>query len=853
VNVGNTSGAKTITVTNTSEANAIPLAISSINLSANFIATASTCPLAPKLLAPGASCTISVVFRPQASGALTGTLSLKDNATDTPGTISLSAPGGIGFLLFNPTSLDFPGVAANSVSQPQTSTLTNEATTPVTIIKFTASSHFAEGDNCPISPDTLAPGGSCTVTVTSNPVADGAIAGAVNVEDNFSNVTQLYLSGSDQGRQNAGVLNFTPPNLLWGKVSVGQTSAAKTITVNNTQSASVSFSSIAAGPDYTITASTCPLAPSTLGGGQSCTVSVEFRPTTANSITELLTFTDNALGSPQALSLKGTGVLGDILFTPASLSFDGVNPGQASPAQTATLTNETQSDITLSPATTSGHFAQTNNCPTTLPSQASCTFQVTSNPTADGTITGSINLKDNLGNSAQLYLKGQGGNTDKILSFSPNPVVWGTIDVGQTSGSKILTVNNGQSVPLTIYSISVGQDFIETASTCPTAPTTVAAGASCTVSLAFRPYSADAKSEVITFTDDAPGANQSVSLTGTGAAGSLLFSPTSLVFAGIDPNTVSASQTATLTNEQASAITLSSITTSGHFAETDNCPQSLAPQASCVFTVTSNPVIEGPIQGSVNVKDGSGTTTQLYLSGMGGVPIDTSGNGSSQVVISPASLALGNVTVGQTSGAAAITVSNSGANAVAVSPIAIGPDMHETANTCPVAPSKLAAGAACKVVVAFRPQSTGAKKESISFEDSTSNTPHTVSITGKGKPGSLLFTSTSLTVTSSAAGIMSAPQSATLMNQGSTAVTLRNLQATGPFAQTNDCPTSPETLAPGASCTVYVSASQLAAGDLTGTVDVMDSSGAVTQLYLRTARTSRYRQTSNTLQPQTGK
>jgi len=391
VNIGNTSGQKVITVTNTSPAKAIPLAISSINLSPNFIQTANTCPIAPQLLAPGASCTISVAFRPQDSGTLTGTLSLTDNATNAPSVVSLSAVGGVGFLLFSPTSLDFPGVAANTVSQPQTATLTNQGTTPVTIATIIASAHFSEGDNCPVSPNTLAPGGSCTVTVTSNPVAGGAVAGAINVKDNFGNVTQLYLTGSDQGRQAVGVLDFSPSSLLWGKVAVGGTSAAKTVTITNIQSASVSFSSIATGRDFTVTDSTCP---ATLGGGQACTVSVAFRPGTAGSITELLTLTDNAQGSPQALALNGTGILGDMLFTPTALSFAGVDPGQVSPAQAATLTNETQGSLNLSSIGVSGHFAQTNNCPAILGPQASCTFEVTANPTADGVITGAVNVKD---------------------------------------------------------------------------------------------------------------------------------------------------------------------------------------------------------------------------------------------------------------------------------------------------------------------------------------------------------------------------------------------------------------------------------------------------------------------------
>ena len=829
VDVGATSGAKVITITNTSPVKAVPLSITAFNITTNFIQTGTTCPALPATLASGASCTVSVAFRPTTSGNLTGTFSLTDNATNTPAAVQLSAPGGIGFLLFNPTSLSFPGVAPMSVSQPQTSTLTNEATYPVQIAKFTVSGKFSEGDDCPRAPEALSPGGSCTVTVTSNPTVSGNITGSVNVEDEFGNITQLYLSGSDQGLQNTGELMFSPASLVYGKVTVGQSSGAKTITVTNLSPSAVNFSSIGTGPDFTISASTCG---TTLGGGASCTVSVVFRPTIAGSISELLTFNDNLTGSPQALSLRGTGVVGDMLFTPTSLLFAGVNPGQASPAQSATLTNETTGNISLSSITVTGKFAQTNNCPATLGPQASCTFEVTADPVADGTITGSVNVKDNLGNTVDLFLQGQGGGTNQVLSFSPNPIVWGKVDVGQSAASKTLTVDNGQTVPVTFYSISVGQDFVETASTCPTAPDTLAAGSSCTVSLAFRPLSAGAKSEVITFTDDAPGGNQSVSLMGTGVVGSLLFNPTSLSFAGVDPNSVSQAQTATLTNEQTTAVTLASITVSGHFAQTNNCGGSLGPGASCTFTVTSNPVIDGPTEGSVNVKDGSGNTTQLYLSGIGGVPVGGGSSGNDQVALSPTSLAFGSVDVGQTSGASAVTLSNGTTDDVTISSITAGPDIYETANTCPIAPYTLAGGASCAVSVTFRPQSVGAKSELLTFTTSAWSSPQSATITGTGVGGNLLFSPTSLTFSSMAAGSISQSQTATLTNQESGAIAISSIKATGTFLETNDCPTSPNTLAAGASCTVSVSADPATAGSFTGTVDATDSTGAVTQLYL---------------------
>lgn len=830
VNVGSTSGVKQVTVTNTSPAGALPLVISSINLSANFIQAASTCPIAPATLAIGASCDISVAFRPTNSGALTGKLTLTDNATDTPASVSLSAKGGIGFLLFNPTSMSFPGVAPATTSQPKAATLTNEASTPVTIAKIWSSGHFAEGDDCPASPNTLAPGGSCTVTVVSSPVTAGPITGSVNVEDNFGNVTQLYLSGSDQGGPDVSTLMFSPSSLLWGKVTVGQTSAIKTITVSNYSSSSISFSNIAVGKDFVITTSTCPVAPASLDGGASCTISVAFRPTVAGTISELLTLTNSGSGGSVGVSLRGTGTIGDLLFSPTSLLFAGVTPGQVSAIQTATLTNETSSSIQLSSIKMSGHFEETNNCGANLAAQASCTFNVASAPVANGVITGSVYVKDGLGNTAQLFLKGQGGGVDQILSFSPNPITWGTILLGQTSGSKTLTVNNGQTVPLTIYSMSTGQDFIIRSSTCPTAPTTVPAGTSCTISLAFRPYSAGMKTEEITFSDDAPGGNQSVQLIGTGATGALAFNPTSLSFAGIAPNSTSQPQTAILSNTQATSVTLSSITLSGHFSETNDCSGSLSPNSTCTFTLTSNPVIDGPTEGSINVTDGSGMVYQLYLSGMGGIPITSNTQAGSAIAVTPQWLDFGTVMVGQTSTSQNIRVTNSSGAAVGLSKLRFGPDIVETASNCPATPSGLSAGGACNIAVAFRPQSAGSKDQVINVEDSATNSPKAIAVHAIGRTGPFTLTPGSLTFQSSSVGVAPPPQGVVLSNQGTTAISLRNIEAMGPFSQANDCP---KHLQAGARCNIEVFADFQVEGNLTGVVNVTESTGAVLEIYLR--------------------
>jgi hypothetical protein len=75
--IGTTSGAQQVTVTNSGTG---PLILSSLQATSEF-ATTNTC---GGQIAPGGTCTIQVTFTPSASGTQTGTLTIADNAADSP-------------------------------------------------------------------------------------------------------------------------------------------------------------------------------------------------------------------------------------------------------------------------------------------------------------------------------------------------------------------------------------------------------------------------------------------------------------------------------------------------------------------------------------------------------------------------------------------------------------------------------------------------------------------------------------------------------------------------------------------------------------------------------------------------
>jgi hypothetical protein len=94
---------------------------------------------------------------------------------------------------------------------------------------------------------------------------------------------------------------------------VGKKAAAKTVTVQNTGGSPLTISAIATTGDFALAtvAKTKKVTPCvngvTVAVGATCEAKVTFTPTQTGLRTGTLSFTDNAGGSPQDVSLTGTG------------------------------------------------------------------------------------------------------------------------------------------------------------------------------------------------------------------------------------------------------------------------------------------------------------------------------------------------------------------------------------------------------------------------------------------------------------------------------------------------------------------------------------------------------------------
>ena len=278
----------------------------------------NNCPSSPSTLAAGASCSISITFTPSAVGSRTGALTVTDTGLSSPQMAFLGGTG-IAPVTASPTSLSFGNQATGLRSAPLLVTVTNNQSKALSISKISTNlADYTDTSTCPLSPNTLAAGASCTVSVFFTPSVLGARTGTLTISDNAGANPTVSLTGT-------GVLAAvaSPATLAFGTQTIHTSSPPQTVTFTNNQSTALTISNIASSlADFPVT-STCPISPSTLSAGASCTASVTFEPTVTGARSGTLSFTDSANNSPQKVSLSGSG-------TNATLVSIAVSPSPAS-------------------------------------------------------------------------------------------------------------------------------------------------------------------------------------------------------------------------------------------------------------------------------------------------------------------------------------------------------------------------------------------------------------------------------------------------------------------------------------------------------------------------------------------
>jgi sugar lactone lactonase YvrE len=422
----------------------------------------------------------------------------------TGGIFAVPVPTPVPAVSLVPMSLGFAPQNTGTTSAPQNSVLTNFGGAPLDISNIATTGDFTQSNPCGTS---LPGGSSCTIAVTYAPLVTGPEVGTVTISDNaFTGTQTIALTGTGT----APVAGISPASLTFQPQLLNTTSGGQLVYLSNTGTGPLTFSGsgIASSGDFAQT-NNCgtALAPAT-----SCGIAVTFTPTLSGTRTGSLSVSSN--GVPLNVSLSGIGASAapTVTAAPESLVFSTQLVKTKSEPQTVTLTNSGTTAAAITSTVVSGDFAKTGSCPAKLGAGNSCTLNLTFTPTAAGTRTGSLTFNLSSG-AVTVALTGTGVSTKTgWLTISPTSFNFFNGYVVGDNPTQDFTVSNTNGVPTGISRIGMsGSNTFTQTNNC---GTTLAAYATCTVTVTFTPTVAGTFAGTLNVTESA-GTAHKIPISGT--------------------------------------------------------------------------------------------------------------------------------------------------------------------------------------------------------------------------------------------------------------------------------------------------------------------------------------------------
>jgi hypothetical protein len=577
-----------------------------------------------------------------------------------------------------------------------------------------------------------------------------------------------------------------------------------------------------------------------------CWVGVQFYSQVVGSASSSLVLTASGGAGAETVSLNAEAVAGTgLVMTPLTQDFGSVAVHSSSAPATFTMANllTSPATVTVQSVNVSGDFVVLPNgsggvsCAGTVMPTGSCSVQVSFAPTASGERDGVLTVVTS-GGTATVALTGN-GIADPGVAL--NPVALNFASVPGALAAQTVVVTNTGATPVTVGTVSASDPSFRVSSGCGV----LLAGASCSVSVGFTPQSTTVLGTLTVPVKSGPmPTNYSVALNGgyTAQDAGLEVVAGEVDFGATATGGMESSRLFTVNNLTAKDMTVA-------FAMPREFPltpgvaacATLAASGSCSFSASFLPVTGGPLTGTIVAQgtptDGSaGVQGLAYLQGYG-TPAGRLAITGFAIPNTP--LGFGEVTSGQ-SVSHVLTLTNSGAGTVTVRRITSEPPFLST-STCGAA---LAAGASCAVTVTYAPvyvvsaSDGGAPRTDVGtmiVESDAVSSPDAVAMTGialpvVGTPASAAAVSGfglsegALTFGNTQVGDVSAAQTVTLTNTGTTAVHLLSTVVSTDFAVSSTC----GTVAVGASCAfsmTFTPTTATSAAVRSGTLEILSDAG----------------------------
>ncbi len=244
-------------------------------------------------------------------------------------------------------------------------------------------------------------------------------------------------------------------------------------------------------------------------------------------------------------------------------------------------------------------------------------------------------------------------------------------------------------------------------------------------------------------------------------------------------------------------------------ASGDESPAGMAlDSAGNIYVAGSTNSSDVPVTpGAFQTVLGGGTDAFVFKIGPGSDPA---------VTFDPGALQYSAQTIGVASSTQTVLLRNMGSAPLTVSSIAATGDFAETDNCATSVP----AAGSCTFSVTFTPTAAGLRSGTVVIQDDAAGSPHRITLSGTGTGPAATLAPSGLTFNGQSVGTTSAAQTVTLTNSGTTALSISSIQASGDYAQTNNCTSS---LTASSSCAIHVTFTPTSSGARNGTLTVSDS------------------------------
>jgi len=825
----------------------------------------------------GGSCYSYISFAPAATGLITGSITFKSGGGTTLATANLSgyAPSPSLSGLLTPSTLDFTSSqVVTTTSSYLTTVFTNTSNAPLTLGTITGTNlgpaptdEFALYSNgC--SPQTLNPGGSCTIYITFTPNGSGARTGGLTLPVTYSNGTTASFKANFTGTGVAEIDSavMQPGNGVFVDQTVGvQTPYVVTLYLINRGNLPFKVNTVVGSNTIVGVSSPGEFAAESPEGGFDgcsgttlaantgfCQMNVTFTPsatgTRTGSMTFPVTFADNTKTNVVA-TLSGNGVAAapTLQFLPGSLEFAPEIINNTS-AQTyiavKNIGNKTVHFSSIAAPSAGfilgtnqdGCYAQSLN---NLAVGGTCYIYVSFKPTTTGNITGTLTISDNAtGGPHKIGLTGTAIPANQQIALSQTGLTFPSQPQGSTSSPQIVYVTNQSDSTVTGLTATLGgtngTDYLLTNG----CAGSLGARAVCSLTIKFSPQatSTGTRNATIVVSDSDTGSPRTITLTGTAIVAGpavAITPPSPLTFTTVqNVGTTSPTKGFSVTNTGTANLTVTSVAIGGtnptEFAiVSDGCSGAvLTPSQNCVVGVQFSPALGGTRTAVASVSDSAtGSPHSINITGTGhGIPF---------AVLSTSSLNYANTFIGSTTAAQTVTLSNPGTDTLKIASIAItGPNAGDFTKPVTTCGSTLSPGANCTISTDFAPTAVGSRTAAITLTDNANNvtgSTETVLLngTGLGIPTAKL-SATGLTFPSTYFGTTDpTPMTLTVTNSGTAALNVTSVTIggtdPGDFSESNNC----GDIAPSGVCLIAVKFSPAAVGTRTATLSIVDNSGNV--------------------------